>query len=305
MRGSIEGIWTAQNPQTPRPAFEGGPGTTYRPKPGGLEGTWQSRKSSNRPTFASPVLPRSCTSWRQPSQHLGTTEEGTALPDAQPAVPSTGRPCARALPSAPDPHHPRPWRRGSLFGDGPRRPLSADERRTWLARADAERRAGRLTATHFLVARALLRRLGVDGQCDPAHATLAHDAGCDPSSVLRALSALQAVDLVAWERRLVRRPWPAGGRGATRAEQTSNAYELLLPNRPIAPREERRCSAIRLRPDCNRQVAGETPSQLILRGLPELTEAELVRLKAIQTARWAQLGAEWHAKRAERWRGRG
>jgi len=228
------------------------------------------------------------------------------LPDVQPvATTSTGCPCARVHPSAPNPHHPRPWRRGSLFGDGPRRPLSADERRAWLARADGERRARRLTATHLLVGRALMRRLGVDGQCDPAHATLAHDAGCDPSSVLRALKALQAVGLVGWERRLVRRPWPTGGRGATRAEQTSNAYELLLPDRPVAPREERRCSAVRHQPDCDRQDAGEIPSQLILRGLPELTEAELLRLKAIQTARWARLGAEWHAKRAERWRGKG
>ena len=227
------------------------------------------------------------------------------MPDVQPAMPTPGRSCVRVPPSAPDPHHPRPWRRGSLFGDGPRRPLSADERRMWLARADAERRARRLTPTHLLVGRALLRRLGVDGQCDPAHATLAHDAGCDPSSVLRALKALQGVGLVGWERRLVRRAWPAGGRGATRAEQTSNAYELLLPDRPVAPREERRCSAVRRRPDCDRQVAGEIPSQLILRGLPEPTEAELLRLKAIQTARWARLDAEWHAKRAERWRGRG
>ncbi len=181
-------------------------------------------------------------------------------------MPTPGRLSVRVSPRVPNPHHPRPWRRGSLFGDGPRRPLSADERRAWLARADLERRAGRLTATHLLVASALLRRLGVDGQCDPAHATLAHDAGCDPSSVLRALKALQAVGLVGWERRLVRRPWLAGGRGATRAEQASNAYELLLPGRPVAPRQERRCSAVRRRSDCDRQPAGETPSQIILRG---------------------------------------
>ena len=187
-----------------------------------------------------------------------------------------------------------------MFGDGPRRPLSADERRAWLARADLERKARRLTALHVDVAEALVKRLGVEGQCDPAHATLAEAVGCDPSTVLRALAALRAVGLVTWERRLVRRPWPVGGRGATRAEQTSNAYELLLPDRPVAPREERRCSAVRRQPDCDRQSAGETPSQLILRGFPEVTETELQRLKTIQTARWAQLNAEWHAKRAER-----
>jgi len=217
-------------------------------------------------------------------------------------MPSTGRPCARVRPSAPDPHHPRPWRRGSVFGDGPRRPLSADERRAWLARAELERKARRLTALHVDIAEALVKRLGVEGQCDPAHATLAEAVGCDPSTVLRALAALRAVGLVTWERRLVRRAWPAGGRGATRAEQTSNAYELLLPDRPVAPREERRCSAVRHQPDCDRQPAGETPSQLILRGFPEVTETELQRLKTIQTARWAQLDAEWRTKRAERWR---
>lgn len=227
------------------------------------------------------------------------------MPDVQLVIPSAGRSCVRVHPNAPNPYHPRPWRRGSLFGDGPRRPLSVDERRIWLARADGERRAGRLTALHVEVARALLRRLGVDGQCDPAHATLAHDAGCDPSSVLRALKALQGVGLLTWERRLVRRPWPAGGPGATRAEQTSNAYELLFPTRPVAPREERRCSAVRRRPDCDRQTAGETPSQLILRSLPELTEAELTRLQTIQEARRVRLAAEWQAKRVEQWHGRG
>jgi len=227
------------------------------------------------------------------------------LPDVQPAMPSIGRLCARVRPSAPDPHHPRPWRRGSVFGDGPRRPLSADERRIWLARAELERKARRLTALHVDVAEALRKRLGVEGQCDPAHATLAEDVGCDPSTVLRALNALRAVGLVTWERRLVRRLWPAGGRGATRAEQTSNAYELLLPDRPVAPREERRCSAVRLRSDCDRQDAGETLPQFILRGFPEVTEAELQRLKAIQTARWAQLNAQWHAERAARWCGKG
>ncbi len=220
-------------------------------------------------------------------------------------MPSTGRLCACVRPSAPDPHHPRPWRRGSVFGDGPRRPLSADERRIWLARAELERKARRLTALHVDVAEALLKRLGVEGQCDPAHATLAEDAGCDPSTVLRALNALRAVGLVTWERRLVRRAWHAGGQGATRAEQTSNAYELLLPDRPVAPREDRRCSAVRPRLDCDRQPAGETPSQLILRSFPEVTEAELQRLKTIQAARWAQLNAQWHAKRAARWCGKG
>ena len=170
-----------------------------------------------------------------------------------------------------------------------------------MARAEAEREAGRLTALHVVVGEKLLRRLGEDGQCDPSHATLAQDAKCDPSTVLRALKALQAVGLVTWERRLVRCDWPEGGPGATRAEQTSNAYELRLPDKPVAPREERRPRAVPPVPDCDRQRAGETPYQFILRELPELTEAERKRLEEIKQARKARLNAEWQAKRAERW----
>src|SRR5206468_353729 len=135
-----------------------------------------------------------------------------------------------ALPIVQD--HPRPWRRGSEHGTGPRRPLSADQRRIWLARAELERRAGRLTAFHVEVGRALLRRLGEDGRCDPSQATLAADAGCSERTVRRALAAFRELGLLAWAQRLVVRPWPAGGRGATRAEQTSNAYALELPATP-------------------------------------------------------------------------
>ena len=216
--------------------------------------------------------------------------------------------CASVRPRAPNSHHPRPWRRGSVFGDGPRRPLSADERRIWMARAEGEREAGRLTALHVVVGKKLLRRLGEDGQCDPSHATLAEDAKCDPSTVLRALKALQAVGLLTWERRLVRCSWPAGGPGATRAEQTSNAYELRLPDCPVAPCKERRPRAGRPVPpraDYDRQSTGETLYQFILKGLPELTEAEKKRLEGIKQARRARLDAEWQAQRAERWRMRG
>ena len=226
------------------------------------------------------------------------------MPDAQPAVPTPGRPAVRVPPRTPALHHPRPWRRGSVFGDGPRRPLTTDERRAWLARADLERRAGRLTANHFFVASALLRHLGADGQCDPSQATLAHDAGCDPSTVGRALKALQGVGLLSWERRLVRRAWPVNGTGATRAEQTSNAYELTLPNQPVAPRAERQCASQPALSVCDRQTGGETPSQYILSGFPMPTEAELERVRMLRDARWTRLTAEWHAKRAERWRGR-
>ena len=223
------------------------------------------------------------------------------MPDAQLVAISAGRACVHARPTTPNPHHPRPWRRGSVFGDGRRRPLSTDERRIWLARAIAERRAGRLTRGYVEVADALLKHLGTDGQCYPSHATLACGASCNPSTVLRALKALQAIGLLTWERRIVRKEWPAGGRGAARVEQTSNAYELLLPDRPIAPREERRCRAVASHPNCGRQKAGETPSQMTHRGFPELTQAKLAEMKIMQDARQLRLMAALQAERAKKW----
>jgi hypothetical protein len=195
-------------------------------------------------------------------------------------------------------HHPRPWHRGSLFGEGPRRPLSADQRRAWLARAHLERRAGRLTALYVEVGRALLRRLGVDGRCDPAHATLAADAGCGERTVRRALAALRELGLLAWEQRLVRRPWPEGGAGTSRAEQTSNAYALLPSTGPAAALTLR---AARCRPDCGGQAGRETPPKMISRELPPPDPAVKEALQEIAAARAVRFQREWTAKRAERW----
>lgn len=121
--------------------------------------------------------------------------------------------------SAPHPH-PRPWHRNSEFGPGPRVPLCRERRAQWRARLDLHRRAGRVTALHAEVGRALLRRLAEDGRCDPAHDTLAADAGCSTRTVRRALAALAGCGLVRWVQRLVRDGW--------RAAQTSNAYALAV-----------------------------------------------------------------------------
>lgn len=116
-------------------------------------------------------------------------------------------------------NHPRPWHKGSLFGPGPRRPLDRNERARYRFLLNAHRRAGRLTPCGQLVGTALLRRLGEDGECDPAHATLAEDAGCCERTVRRALVAMRLLGLLHWVNRLVRvELW--------RAEQTSNAYVL-------------------------------------------------------------------------------
>lgn len=115
---------------------------------------------------------------------------------------------------------PRKWHRNSEFGPGPRVPLDRERRAQWRARLDIFRRAGRLTADHVEVGRALLRRLGEDGRCDPSHATLAADAGESERTVRRALHAMASCGLLSWVRRLVRDRW--------RAAQTSNAYRLLV-----------------------------------------------------------------------------
>lgn len=222
------------------------------------------------------------------------------MPDVQPTTAGTGRHCARVSPSTPNPYHPRPWHRGSLFGDGPRRSFGADERRAWLARAEGERYAGRLTALHVVVGRALLKRLGEDGRCDPAHATLAADVGCGERTVRRALRGLREAGMLTWEQRVVRRPWPEGGPGATRAEQTSNAYVFLLPTGPItAPLP--RPMQLRL-PRCGGQAGRETPFSTTLIELPTFNEAERREQEARMIARKAKRDTEWMAERAERWR---
>ena len=116
--------------------------------------------------------------------------------------------------------HPRPWHAGSEFGEGLRWPLDREARCVWRVRLDLARRAGRITALHAEIGRALLRRLGQDGRCDPAHDTIAADVGCSPRTVRTALAALAELGLVRWINRLVR--------VGQRAQQTSNAYTLIV-----------------------------------------------------------------------------
>jgi AraC-like DNA-binding protein len=116
--------------------------------------------------------------------------------------------------------HPRPWHRGSEFGDGLRWPLDRERRAVWKARLDLARRAGRITALHEKIGLALLRRLGTDGRCDPAHDTIAADVGCGSRTVRTALARLFELGLLKWINRLVR--------VGDRVEQTSNAYMLIV-----------------------------------------------------------------------------
>ena len=119
----------------------------------------------------------------------------------------------------PNPHHPKPWHRGSIFGDGPRVPLDRERRARFRFLLNAHHCGGRITRAARDVGEALLRRLSAEGRCDPSHDTLAADAACDARTVRRATVSLRALGLVRWTTRLVRAGW--------RAEQTSNAYELV------------------------------------------------------------------------------
>jgi hypothetical protein len=126
------------------------------------------------------------------------------------------------------PHgHPRPWYRDSLFGDGPRCPLDRNQRARFKFLLDAHVRARRLPAKQERVGRALVKRLGADGRCDPTHATLAAHAGCSERTARRACETLRRLGLLRWQHRLVRAGW--------RSEQTSNAYVLMVTAANPAP----------------------------------------------------------------------
>jgi hypothetical protein len=123
--------------------------------------------------------------------------------------------------------HPRPWHKGSVFGDGPRVPMCRERRAVWRARLELHRRAHRITDGHAKVGEALITRLGTDGRCDPSHATLAADSAESVSTVKRALERFRDIGIVFWVRRIVREGW--------RAVQTSNAYLLSLGETPKIP----------------------------------------------------------------------
>lgn len=115
--------------------------------------------------------------------------------------------------------HPHPYHAGSQFGPGPRRPLDREQRARFRFLLTAYRRARRLTPHAELVGNALVKRLSVDGQCDPGHDTIASDVGCCARTVRRALDALKALGLLVWQRRIARAGW--------RVEQISNSYFLV------------------------------------------------------------------------------
>jgi DNA-binding transcriptional MocR family regulator len=123
--------------------------------------------------------------------------------------------------------------------------MDQDRRAVWHARIELHRRAGNLTDGMAYVARALLKRLGQDGQCDPSHETLAADSGESVSTVKRALRALLALGMVSWVRRLVRAGW--------RCAQTSNQYLLSLGKAPEIRGADCDAQNERETPNCNKE----------------------------------------------------
>jgi hypothetical protein len=88
-------------------------------------------------------------------------------------------------------------------------------------------RAGRIGPKGAWALEVLPDYLASDGRCDPSHARLAADAGIGERTVERALADARALGLLDWDRRIVRNGW--------RAEQTSNAYVLIVPGEDGGP----------------------------------------------------------------------
>ena len=126
--------------------------------------------------------------------------------------------------------HARPWRTGSTYSEPPRNTLDRGQRHCWRRRVVAEARAGHLPGKAILTAEALLACMGDGGELYPSHQAIAVKAGVGLRTVARHLERMATLGLLTRIRRLVRRPWPEGGRGAVRVEQASNAY--VLTSRP-------------------------------------------------------------------------
>ncbi len=173
------------------------------------------------------------------------------------------------------PTHPRPWHRGSLFGDGPRRPLDREQRARFRFLLNAHRRAHRITPLGEMVGNALVRRLSVEGQLDPSHDTLAADAGCSARTVRRATATMRSLGLLRWQCRLVRDGW--------RCAQTSNAYELV----PTAATPVISCGGQRVRESRSTAIS---PMSAASPAALEAAQKALERRRAVVEARLLNKG---------------
>ena len=183
--------------------------------------------------------------------------------------------------------HPRPWRRGSDYAAPPRNALDRDQRHVWRRRVVAELRAGNLPGKSVLTAEALLACMGTDGTLYPSQQVIADKAGIGARSVVRHIDRMVELGLLRKHRRLVRLPWPEGGRSATRVQQTSNAYELIFPQGHVVPKPRR----LRSNTGCQ-NGAEQTDRRIPL--FPKMDRADALRsLEQVRLARAGILMAFW------------
>ena len=151
---------------------------------------------------------------------------------------------------------PTPLASGRSVWRRPRVPLDRERRARFRFLLSAHHRGGRITRAARDVGEALLRRLSGDGRCDPSHDTLAAEAACSARTVRRASAPMRALGLVRWQMRLVRTGW--------RAEQTSNAYELVPELGALSVLPRVRCGG----------QAGRETRRIDISYCPEFTAAE-------------------------------
>jgi hypothetical protein len=158
-------------------------------------------------------------------------------------------------------------RREKLFGDGRLLPLdrNAKIRIMTLARAlshrtEERKHYGVLTAKFLAVLNAILWGFhnSQSGKCFPSYDTIANKADCDPSTVYRAIHALERAALLSWVNRITRvREWSHDMFGHLaprwRVVRTSNQYTFNDPKPCAKPPNP-----------SNLQISAETENQVLL-----------------------------------------
>lgn len=190
--------------------------------------------------------------------------------------------------------HPCPWLGGSVFGPGPRRPLS--QAQVWQAQAmlHAWKRDQTITRATRDVGLFLLRCVGADGRLEVTEATIARDprVACHPATVGRAKKRLAALGFLRWQR-LLRMEGDS-------CQQAPNGYELL-PGTGAAPLPPLVRAAMPDRVPRGTQNAGQFRRPLINPPLPPLSVAQMEMEAKEKARRDAALALQW-AK--EGWSGR-
>ena len=118
------------------------------------------------------------------------------------------------------------WRSGSLFGDGPRKPLNRDQRGIMKQRFRTARLKHNITALQECIGVELLQLLSQNGALYPTQDTIAQRVSCCLRTVSNALRRFRNLGLMDWVRRLIRI--------CRDVQQTSNAYWFRIESLPSA-----------------------------------------------------------------------